>query len=476
MASAKTLNAKNLTALGAERLAELIMELSQGDAAMKRRLRLELAGQSGGGDAAAEIRKRLATIAKSKSFVDWHKVKALAKDFDAQRCAILKHVAATQPTEAYDLLWRLLELAPSVYERCDDSNGTIGNVFALALENLGEIAPQARVDKARLADRVFDAIDDNGYGQFDNLIPVMATALEADGLRLLKSKLERLLKAESTATGQGDRKVIAISTRGPIHEDYTAKYRGRRVQSALAEIADALDDADGFAAVYSEEERSNPAIAAKIAERLLEAGRSAEALEALVRANAVLNDGGYWPDWERVWIDALEAAGRPDEAQQERWQAFERSLTPEYLKAYIKRLPDFDDMEAEDKALTYAARYPEFYQGLSFLIQWGALDQASEMILTRHRELKEDHYWFLNQAADALEQRHPLAATLVLRSMIDFALKTARSKRYVHAARHLKTCAHLAGKISSFGEHPDHESYLADLKVHHGRKAAFWNA
>jgi len=36
----KTLNAKNLEALGAERLAELLIEISAGSAAAKRRLRL----------------------------------------------------------------------------------------------------------------------------------------------------------------------------------------------------------------------------------------------------------------------------------------------------------------------------------------------------------------------------------------------------------------------------------------------------
>ena len=44
MASKKTLNAENLEALGAARLAQLLVEVSQGNAAIKRRLRLELAG------------------------------------------------------------------------------------------------------------------------------------------------------------------------------------------------------------------------------------------------------------------------------------------------------------------------------------------------------------------------------------------------------------------------------------------------
>ena len=45
MASKTTLNAKNLEALGAERLAQLLIEVSTGNAAAaKRKLRMALAG------------------------------------------------------------------------------------------------------------------------------------------------------------------------------------------------------------------------------------------------------------------------------------------------------------------------------------------------------------------------------------------------------------------------------------------------
>ena len=71
MASNKTLNAKNLEALGAARLAELLLEISTGNAAAKRRLRLELVGAESPREVAKEIRKRLTTIARSRSFVDW---------------------------------------------------------------------------------------------------------------------------------------------------------------------------------------------------------------------------------------------------------------------------------------------------------------------------------------------------------------------------------------------------------------------
>ena len=44
---AAKLNAKNLEALGAERLTDLLIEISTGNAAAKQRLTLELAGAQG---------------------------------------------------------------------------------------------------------------------------------------------------------------------------------------------------------------------------------------------------------------------------------------------------------------------------------------------------------------------------------------------------------------------------------------------
>ena len=60
----KTLNIGNLEALGAARLAELLMEISEGNAAAKRLLRLALAGAVSPAEVAKQVRKRLATIAR----------------------------------------------------------------------------------------------------------------------------------------------------------------------------------------------------------------------------------------------------------------------------------------------------------------------------------------------------------------------------------------------------------------------------
>jgi hypothetical protein len=477
MASNTTLNVKNLAALGTERLAELLLELATGNATAKRRLRLELASRSDGGDVAAEIRKRLATIARSKSFVDWHRIKPLVQDLDMQRTAIMAHVAPTRPTEAFDLLWRLLEMAPSIYERCDDNNGSVGNVIAMARDDLGTVSAQAKLDTSKLADRVFDGVCTNDYSQFDGLIGIMAEPLGREGLLLLKARFENLAVKLPATPKPEDRKVIGISTRGPIfQDDYDARRHARLIQSALTDIADARGDVDGYVARYSAEERENPAIAARIAERLLTAGRVDEAMAALTLAETASRERGHWPDWRRVHIDVLDAQGRSVDAQHERWAIFERSLDAEYLKGFLKRLPDFDDEDAENRALAYVSSYSDFHQALAFLIDWPAHDQASALVQARHEEMDGNHYGLLTPAADALEQGHPLTATLMLRAMIDFSLDRARSSRYGHAARHLQTCEFLARRIKDFGEHLAHCAYVDQLKLRHGRKSGFWSA
>jgi hypothetical protein len=50
----------------------------------------------------------------------------------------------------------------------------------------------------------------------------------------------------------------------------------------------------------------------------------------------------------------------------------------------------------------------------------------------------------------------------------------ARSKRYGYAAQHLAECAALAERIENYGTLEPHATYVARLKLEHGRKAGFW--
>ena len=82
----------------------------------------------------------------------------------------------------------------------------------------------------------------------------------------------------------------------------------------------------------------------------------------------------------------------------------------------------------------------------------------------------------LNAAAEILADKHPLAATVIRRRMIDSVLKRAASPSYAYAAKNLAACAQLAAGIDWTGSQwPSHADYVADLIARHGRKDGFWS-
>ena len=311
MASRKTLSADNLETLGARRLAELLMDIANQDARTARRLRLELAAEHTPGQVTADVRKRLAQIGRARSFADRREVREIAIDLDTQRRAIVDRVAGIDAVEALELMWRLLDLASAVYERSDDSDGEVGSVFAAACSDLGSLAERARPDPADLADRVFDARLDNGYGQYDGLIAILASALGVPGLDRLKARFVELSRTPVEKPPAAERRVIAWGTAGPFYEDeMKARAQASTIRLALQEIASAQGDVDGFIAQYDERARKGPMIAAEIARRLLAAGRADEALRAVEQAEPPRHG---WPefDWDDARIDGPRGARPP---------------------------------------------------------------------------------------------------------------------------------------------------------------------
>ena len=351
----KPLNAKNLAALGADRLAALLLEITKGNASAKRRLRLELAGVDGPAQAAVEIRKRLTTLAGSQAFIDWQGRNAFAADLDGQRRAIVEQVGRKDPKIGWDLIWQFVALANGIYERCDDSTGRVQGVFHTACEDLIDLAESAAPDPVELADRLAEALRDDDYGHYPTLIPGLAPILGPSGLRHLKSRID--------APGTGGSDIYVL-------------------RHALEQIADAEGDVDGYIAQHSSRARKVPQIAAQIAHRLLKAGRVDEAWAAINAADPGGGDRDEY-DWEETRIGILNAMGRQDEAQSFRWQCFTQSLSLDHLRAYLKQLPDFEDVEAEERAMRHVIGFPDVHMALQFLILWPSLDHAAKLVRAR---------------------------------------------------------------------------------------------
>ena len=102
------LTVEGLAALGAERLAALVLEAAERDASFKRVAKAAMASADGPDAVAAIIDRRLAALERARGFVDWDKVRGLADDLAAMVAIIRNQLAPLDPGSAADQLVRFL--------------------------------------------------------------------------------------------------------------------------------------------------------------------------------------------------------------------------------------------------------------------------------------------------------------------------------------------------------------------------------
>jgi hypothetical protein len=536
MAGRASLNAKNLEALGTARLAALLLLHTEGNAVARRALRLALAEQQGPLEMAQEVRKRLAAVERSSSWLDQKRRDALLADLDRQRQAMVGPIAAHDPDLAVELLWRFLDLASSLQDRCDCSDEAELPLFHQASADLGQVACRAKGSTAALAEQVAAALLENEGGEYDHLIEHLKEALKPDGLEQLRQMMEakrprrrsdvKQADGEAASFDGDDEDEAAEDGNGYIYaptfnsdyepdgdegfeveydvdfesdyddesefgyqedgededdEDYDLdpdpRDRGQTVRLAMLAIADALGDAEAYLAEYRDHDPTalkRPLVAARIAQRLSAAGRAAEALALLDAAQPLPHQTPPGPGpWIDARIAALDQLERGEEAQQLRWKFALLRLSNQHLRDYLKRLPAFEDGEAQERALDLVLQHPYLGPALEFLHQWPDRRRCARLILARPAELDRADEKVLGVVAEALEAEQPLAATLCLRALIESIVEQARSNRYRHAVRHLASCRRLAGAIEAWGAIPDHNTYISDLLHAYGHRMGF---
>ena len=404
-AAARRLSPANIEALGAERLSALLLELSESQPALKRRLRMELSAEIGAAALAEEIDKRLTMIAGSRAKISWRKRPDFILDLHVLRRMIAGRLADLDAGMAVRRLWTLLGLSDSLAERVKDPKGELADMFSAAAADMATLAGRAPPDIA-LAGEVADM-----------LFVGAANWSERIGLAL-------------SGFGRPFAGAVLAELRARIAARPALKPSARVIRA----VADAAGDVDAFLDTVPGTLRHDPGTAAALGRRLLAAGRFDEALAALQAGDPRNRQRGLdgRPDpaaepWYEIWIEALEQTGETLTAQAERWAAFERSLSPDMLRRFLKGLPDFDDVIAADRAFEIAAEHRSFREGLAFLMEWPALPEAAAMIADRAEEVEGDPADLTTWAA-RLDARYPRAALILLRAAITALWSVPRTR------------------------------------------------
>jgi hypothetical protein len=353
-----------------------------------------LAAEAGVEPLTVELDKRLTALASARARVSWRKRPDLPRDLDMLRRAVVEDLAPTAPVAGLDRMIAWFDLFRGLTLRVKDPRGEMTAAFEAAAPDLWTVAQTAHMDQA-VMERLAAAIERHPL-DYARWIGAAGEALSPELARALLAVLD-------TSSG----------------------VRGAR--TAIRRLADRAEDLDLWLSLVTPDEQGSPDFAAAAARRLLAAGRIAEARQALeaalkpTAANRRFTFGrspaggppSLTPAWEAASIDLLDAEGRKAEAQDLRWAMFERDLSAPALRDYLARLPDFDDVEALDRALAHAATHADFETALGFLMDWPAHREAADLVERRiaqartHLPMKAD--W-----AARLAQKYPDAAEQLL--------------------------------------------------------------
>jgi hypothetical protein len=452
-----------LTELGAHKLAELLLVEAAGNRKLKQAIDLAMSSKEGPVVLGAAVRKRLAGFAMSRSMPSYERGREIIVEFDGLRTMIVENIGVENPRLGFELLWELIELHPSILELVDDSNGLVGDVFTTACDDLGPLAERASIDPDALAELVLQKITNNHYGIYDGLITSLNAALGREGLAKLRGLL--LQRRQQYLTND---KVVANAAG---RHDFTLG----GLSLALRDIAEIEGDTDAFIDTYQGRDLTNPHFASEIALQLLRAGRAAEALSYLDRAQPSERNRNFGQlRWTDARIASLDALKRTDEAQALRLAFFQTHLSLPHLREYLCRLPDFEDFEAEQRALDHVVGHANVHAALSFLLEWPAHERAAQLMLSRNKEIDGDRYELLDPAASLIEGKYPLAAVLLRRALIEVTLRKGRATRYKHAARHVREIDSLNSQIRDYENFETHDQFMERLRKTHPRKTGFW--
>lgn len=469
---------KSLEALGAEKLAALVFDEASGNAAFKRRITAAIAAQSGPGAVVKLIDRRLSGLDRARSFMDWDKSRRFAEDLAAVLSSIVQELGPADAETGMDRLLRFLATHHVVFQRVDDSSGHVQGVYEEGITALGPLAARLSPDAASmLPARIMEALGEMDHGYLPRVANQVIPHLPPAALEAWESDLAR-----RTA----ERDAAEADQRASGRWFYSMTDQWRRMRQSIARAQGRLDHLISLEREKPERSQDRLGIAAL----LHETGRLGEALEWVREggpyAHATLfglAEDDAPDDSPAVRQALLEAAilkdmGRKAEGSQALWDHFARTLAPDILRAHMKTLPDFDDIEAEERAMALALDHTDAKAALRFFLAWPRHDLAGQVIIA-HRDLWSGSDWhILPGIAATLEHEQPLAATILYRVLLDDILARARSKAYGHGAKYLAALDRLAAEAEAAPGRPEdldtHATYRAHIKTQHGRKAGFW--
>lgn len=432
--------------LGAEQLADTLLELHDMYPAVSEVVKQLLATPD---ENIKRYKAKLASLKRSRKFISWHE----SGDFIQQLRQLLIDLekSVKEPCAGVELVGRFFETDASIFNRCDDSNGEVGDVFCVSATNLFISFANRCANKQLIADLVIKLNEDDGYGVRDSLFKHASEYLPEATLRDMIDAL--WIKANLT----------------------TNNYQLDNWLRAIQLLAEQLGDAPLFEKARLK--NTPPSVAAwfDIARVYLECGEPHIALIKLQQIPEI--EGFMLKERQQLLFNIYRQLGNVEAQTKIAWQIFNEQHNQTTLTRLLDCIgQDQRDTVINDVCNSITQNPLLSYHDAAFLSEVDRFDELESYLLQRSEQLNGDLYVRLLPLAEALEKwGRFLISCLIYRALLDSILARAQSKYYPHGVKYLKKLDQLAPFVTDWQTWQTHEMYLATLQELHKRKLAFWS-
>lgn len=439
---------ERLAALGAEALADLLVEEALDDEYLHARL-LALTSEASGTAAARfrQLEHAFDVAVDPGGFVAWNEAYGFAQALEQVVATVERQLGGGHGPEIVAFCEHALRRVETACEYVDDSNGELGTVRE-RLEQLHLAASrEAELDPRELAERLFRWEVEGEWDTFFGAVDRYADVLGDTGIARYRELAEAAWACEPEL-GPGSSRAWSSS-----------RFRLAQIMESLAR---AEDNVDVLVAVLARD-RSSPHRYQEIAETLLAAGRAGEATEWAERGLAAFHDRAD-PQLVDFVCERYAEAERHDEAIRLAWDTLERSRR----------------VDAYRRLATLAARsgaWDEWRERARHVLRSAGRDR-SELVAALLWEHDDEQAWREAKAggcrrdmwlalARARERDHPADALEVYLARIEPAIRGSDNHTYAGAVEWLEKIQPLFARL---GQEHAFDELAGDLRERHRAK------
>ena len=445
--SMKSERKQKLIDLGADVLADALLEIAIQSEAADDLIDLLIATPM---ENVLRFKKRLASLKRSRRFIDWRESSGFARELEMLLQGL--KVGVTEPLLGIELIAAFYEIDKSVFERCDDSNGHVGDVFRYEAKDLFlEYACRCK-NKKKIADILLKLNRKDDYGIRDTLIDCAGDCLPDVVIRTMVSTLQGVADTEKDA--------------------YAKRHHLMLIESLARQIKDAKLYEMTRIASWG---KLSTAAFIDIARVYLESG-DAETAHSWINK---IPEGEKFQAYERdqLLLDIYREQGdnrKLSELLYQKFRSYHSTNTLEELLDVIGNDKRDEVIAGEVDHILESSTLCE--SDVTFLISIDKIYEAEIYLLKRADQLNGDLYENLLFWAEtmAVEKRN-LVASLIYRSLLISILERGYTKAYPYGVQYLRKLDKLAANINDWKKFNNHMDFKTQISQTHGRKRSFWS-